>query len=62
MLKEIPLEEVKGKTISGLTSSCSCNQFVITFTDGTFTTLGINSGYEPGDETIEEEVWILNII
>lgn len=46
MKTEIPFEQTPGKTIEAYTSSYSNGQFVLTFTDGTFTTL----------ETDEEQI------
>ena len=56
MLQEITMEEAKkeGKAIAGYDFSFTCGQMVIVFRDGTFTTLGIQRGWESGDEEIEE--------
>ena len=50
---EVTLNEAIGKTLQGVEASFTCGQMVMAFTDGTFTTLGIDRGYEYGDETIE---------
>jgi hypothetical protein len=58
--KEIKLSEAIGKTIEGF-GCCHCQgQIVITFTDGTFVTLGVEYGYEHGDEFIADSVIELN--
>ena len=54
MKKEIRLTEAIGKTLEGFEFSITCGQAVLTFTDGTFATLGVDRGYEAGDEEIEE--------
>lgn len=52
MLKEISLSEIVGKEVKGYDMSIANRQMVITFTDTTFTTLSVESGYEPGEEEI----------
>ena len=54
MRKEIILSESFGKVLEGYEFSITCGQAVITFTDGTFSTLGIDTGYADGCEEIEE--------
>jgi hypothetical protein len=52
--KEIELSSALGKTLEGFKFSITCGQAVLTFTDGTFCTLGVDTGLYPGDEMIEE--------
>jgi hypothetical protein len=52
MKKEVPLSKIEGKTVASACRSALSGQFVLTFTDGTFTALGIDNGYEAGDEKI----------
>lgn len=54
MFKEITWVEAKGKKVQDYTTSIT-GQMVIVFTDETFTTLGIDRGFERGDESIIEE-------
>lgn len=54
MRTEIKLSDAIGKTLEGFEFSNTCGQAVLTFTDGTFSTLGVDRGYEKGDEQIEE--------
>jgi len=54
MRNEIRLQDAMGKTLEGFDFSFTCRQAVLTFTDGTFTTLGIDMGYEAGDERVKE--------
>lgn len=56
MKKEIGLSDAIGKTLEGFGFSTTSNQSIMTFTDGTFITLGICNGYNVGDEEIEESV------
>lgn len=60
MKTEITLEQAVGKTLEGFVKSFTCGQMVLTFTDGTFATLGIDRGYGSGDETIVQERLALN--
>ena len=53
MKVETKLTEAIGKTISAV--ELSHRQCVSAFDDGTFATLGIYYGYEPGDELITED-------
>jgi hypothetical protein len=57
MRQEVKLTDAIGKTLEGAAfSTCSrTGQAVLTFSDGTFTTLGVSRGYEAGDEEIAEE-------
>ena len=57
MKTEVKLTEAVGKTLAAVEFSESyCGgQAVLAFTDGTFATLGIERGYESGDEEIVEE-------
>lgn len=60
MFNEITLNNAKGKMIRDYAVSV-WGQMVIVFTDETFTTLGIDTGFEQGDETIiQEEIELLN--
>jgi len=52
MKTEVELEEIVGKTISGVAQSITAQCLLIAFTDGTFTCLGIEYGYDPGDECL----------
>jgi len=52
MLKEIKLDEIIGKKITGYESSISNGQMIISFSDNTFTTLEVDLGYDPGEEEI----------
>ena len=54
MKKEIKLSEALGKILVGFESSFTSGQAVLVFADGTFSTLGIDRGYEHGNEEIEE--------
>lgn len=57
MKTEVKLTEAVGKTLAAVEFSESyCGgQCVLAFTDGTFATLGVDRGYESGDEEIIEE-------
>lgn len=57
MKTEVKLTEAVGKTLQAVEFSASyCGgQAVLAFTDGTFATLGVERGYESGDEEIVEE-------
>ncbi len=57
MKSEIKLTNAIGKTLAAveLSNRCYGGQAVIAFTDGTFATLGIDRGYESGDEEIKED-------
>lgn len=52
MKTEVTLEKSIGKTLLCVKASTSSRQMVLVFTDGTFTTLQISRGYEPGDDVI----------
>ncbi len=54
MKQEIRFSDAVGKILEGFDFSITCGQAVLTFTDGTFTTLGIDRGHASGDEEIEE--------
>ena len=54
MKTEVILEQSIGKTLQGYESSITCGQMVISFTDGTFTALGIER-YDPDYATIVGE-------
>ena len=60
MKKEIEFSEAIGRTIEGRAFSITSGQAVITFTDGSFTTLCIAAGWSPGCETIGEDSLHLN--
>lgn len=53
MQTEIELKDAVGKVLKDVLFAS--NQAVITFTDDTFTTLGVGLGYEPGEETIRPD-------
>lgn len=57
MKTEVKLTEAVGKTLAAVEFSESyCGgQAVLAFTDGTFATLGVERGYESGDEEIKED-------
>jgi len=57
MRQEVKLTAAVGKTLEGVafSSSYSGGQAVLTFSDGTFATLGVSRGYEAGDEEIKED-------
>jgi len=55
MKKEIGFSDAVGKTIEGYAFSIINGQAVIAFTDETFATLGIDLGYEAGEEEIKED-------
>jgi predicted Zn-dependent peptidase len=60
MFKEITLDDAKGKEIQDHAVSVY-GQMVIVFADETFTTLGIDTGFEQGDETIvQKTIELLN--
>jgi len=61
MRQEVKLTAAVGKTLEGVafSSGYSVGQAVLTFSDGTFATLGVSRGYEAGDEEIEEDDLIL---
>ena len=57
MKEEIALSKCLGKTLAGYAFSITCCQAVMTFTDGTFATIGISRGWDPGEiEFIEEKL------
>ena len=60
MKQEIKLTEALGKTLKDVAFSYTCGQAVLVFTDGTFSTLGVLRGYEPGDESVDEVSLELN--
>jgi hypothetical protein len=53
-MRQIKLSEAAGKTFAGCVFSSVCSDALILFADGTFACLGVDTGYERGDETIEE--------
>ena len=55
MLTEVSWEDAIGKTLKSIGASICNQQCVLVFEDGTYTTLGIDRGYDAGDETIIEE-------
>ena len=57
MKTEVKATEAVGKTLASVEFSGSfCGgQCVLSFTDGTFATLGVESGHESGEEEIVEE-------
>lgn len=55
MKTEINVKEAIGKKVEGFKYSATSHQMIISFNDNTFTTFGIESGYEPGDEEIVNE-------
>jgi len=57
MMKEIKIEDTKGKTIAGYDFSITSSQMVITFSDNTFTTLGVLIDiYDGMNEIIPESI------
>ena len=54
MKKKVTLIDAVGKTLDGFEFSTTCGQAVLTFTDGTFVTLGIEKAYDRYDDGIEE--------
>ena len=52
MKTEISDKEAIGKTVEKFVYSLSANQMIVCFDDDTFTTFGIDPGYESGDEEI----------
>lgn len=53
MKTEINMTDAIGKTLAAVETSADYPpQCVLVFTDGTFATLGIQEGYEPGDGEI----------
>jgi hypothetical protein len=57
MKTEVKLTEAVGKTLAAVEFSDAylAQQCVLAFADGTFATLGVERGYESGDEEITEE-------
>ena len=57
MKTEVKLTEAIGKTLAAVEFSESwCGgQAVLAFTDGTFATLGVERGYESGEDEIKED-------
>jgi hypothetical protein len=61
MFKEITLDEAKGKKIRDYAMSCTCGQMIIVFTDKTFTTLGVDHGYQGySDEIVQAKLDLLD--
>lgn len=61
MKTEVKMTEAVGKTLAAVEFSegyCG-GQCVLAFTDGTFATLGVERGYERGDEEITEDTLAL---
>lgn len=56
MKTEVKLTQSIGKTLEAVAFSGNYvgGKCVLVFSDGTFATLGVNRGYEAGDEEIEE--------
>ena len=54
MKSQISLKEMSGRTVGDFEYSHLTNSLVITFTDNTYIHLGILTGYEVGDEEIED--------
>lgn len=57
MKTEVKLTDAVGKTLAAVefSESYRSGQAVLAFTDNTFATLGVERGYEGGDEEIVEE-------
>jgi hypothetical protein len=57
MKTEVKLKQAVGKTLTAVEFSESwCGgQCVLAFSDGTFATLGVERGYEGGDEEVKED-------
>ncbi len=55
MKTEINDKEAIGKKVDGFLYSLSSNQMIVHFADNTFTTFGVDRGYDPGDEEIVSE-------
>ena len=53
MKTEVTLDQAIGRTLQGIEASITCSQMVLVFTDGTFTTLGVDRGYNYGDGMLE---------
>lgn len=54
MREQITLDEALGKTLKHTYYSMSANQLALLFDGGTFVVLGIDKGFEEGDETVAE--------
>lgn len=59
MKKEIKLSDAIGKTLEGFAFSWCSEQAVMTFTDGTFATLGISKGWHDVEDEIKEAALVL---
>lgn len=55
MKNEVTDEQARGKVLTKIVMSHVGRQAIIVFSDGTFTTIGIDRGYDYGDETIVSE-------
>jgi len=57
MKTEVKLTEAAGKTLAAVefSESYGSGQCVLSFSDGTFSTLGVERGYEGGDEEVKED-------
>lgn len=55
MKQEITLVDCIGRTVKGVAESYCGPYLIITFTDDTFTMLGIKRGYDPCDNEIVSE-------
>lgn len=61
MKKEIKFEDIKGKTVVDYSFSITSGQCVITFSDNTFTTIGILiDPYDGSNEIIPEPIQLFN--
>ena len=54
MKTEVELDAAIGKTLQAVELSIYCSQAVLSFTDGTFSTMKADRGYDYGDEGIVE--------
>ncbi len=55
MKTEINDKEAIGKKVNGFLYSAVAHQMILSFQDNTFTTFGIETGYDPGDGEIVNE-------
>lgn len=55
MRPEMPFSESIGKTIETVRYSGEIAQAVVTFTDGSFATIGVEFGWEMNDGTLRDE-------
>ena len=55
MRQETPFSSSAGKTIEAIDYSLS-GQGLVTFTDGTFSVIGIKRGWEAGDEELGDDI------